>query len=130
MGNSAGIISSNVYPIGDAPRYIRGHAIALGFSVLPSYLPARFSIPDRRVFLWQCLTIVLSAFMTFYNVRENARRDRVYGVPNPDGSDCSPLYADDPVRLKKWGLEGKSKEEIIALGDQHPAFRCVALIMW
>ncbi|KAF8479373.1 putative MFS nicotinic acid transporter Tna1 [Gautieria morchelliformis] len=102
MGNAAGIISSNVYPIGDAPRYIRGHAIALGFS---------------------CLTIVLCAFMTFYNMRENARRDREYGVPNPDGSDCSPLYADDPVRLKKWGLEGKSKEEIIALGDQHPAFR-------
>ncbi|KAF8529986.1 putative MFS nicotinic acid transporter Tna1 [Gautieria morchelliformis] len=102
MATAAGIISANVYPIGDAPRYIRGHAIALGFS---------------------CLSIVLCALMIFYNTRENARRDRVYGVPNPDGSDCSPLYADDPVRLKKWGLEGKSKEEIIALGDQHPAFR-------
>ncbi|KAF8503009.1 putative MFS nicotinic acid transporter Tna1 [Gautieria morchelliformis] len=108
MANAAGIISSNVYPIGDAPRYIRGHAIALGFS---------------------CLSIVLCAFMTFYNMRENARRDRVYGVPNPDGSDCSPLYADDPVRLKKWGLEGKNKEEIIALGDQHPAFRYDAPIL-
>jgi hypothetical protein len=58
-------------------------------------------------------------------MRENARRDRVYGVPNPDGSDCSPSYADDPVRLKKWGLEGKSKEEVISLGDQHPAFRYI-----
>ncbi|KAF8529980.1 putative MFS nicotinic acid transporter Tna1 [Gautieria morchelliformis] len=102
MGNTAGFISSNVYPIRDAPRYIRGHAIALGFS---------------------CLSIVLCAFMTFYNMRENARRDRVYGVLSPDGSDCSPLYVDDPARLKKWGLEGKSKEEIIALGDRHPAFR-------
>ncbi|KAF8485646.1 putative MFS nicotinic acid transporter Tna1, partial [Gautieria morchelliformis] len=96
MANAAGIISSNVYPTGDAPCYIRGHAIALGFS---------------------CLSIVLCAFMTFYNMRENARRDMVYGVPNPDSSDCSPLYADNPIRLKKWGLEGKSKEEIIALGD-------------
>ncbi|KAF8572720.1 putative MFS nicotinic acid transporter Tna1 [Ramaria rubella] len=104
IGNSAGIISSNVYPAGDAPRYIRGHAIALGFS---------------------CLAIVLCAFMIYYNMRENARRDRRYGVPNPDGSDCSPMNADDPVRLKKWGLEGKSKQEIIELGDLHPAFRYV-----
>ncbi|KAF8480679.1 putative MFS nicotinic acid transporter Tna1 [Gautieria morchelliformis] len=102
MANCAGFISSNVYPIGDAPRYIRGNVTALGFS---------------------CLCIVLCAFMTFYNIRENARRDRVYGVPNPDGSDCSPLYADDPVRMNRWGLGGKTKEEIIALGDHHPAFR-------
>ncbi|GJJ11063.1 hypothetical protein Clacol_005294 [Clathrus columnatus] len=102
FGNSAGIISSNVYPAGDAPRYIRGHAVALAFSVL---------------------AIILSVFMTVYNKRENNRRDRIYGVPNPDGSDCSPIYADDPVRMKRWGLEGKTKLEIIELGDSHPAFR-------
>ncbi|KAF8522739.1 putative MFS nicotinic acid transporter Tna1 [Hysterangium stoloniferum] len=101
-GNCGGIIASNVYPIGDAPKYIRGHATALGFS---------------------CLAIVLNAFMGFYNKQENARRDRIYGVPNPDGSDCSPVCADDPVQMKKWGLEGMSKQEIIELGDQHPAFR-------
>ncbi|KAF8530469.1 putative MFS nicotinic acid transporter Tna1 [Hysterangium stoloniferum] len=109
FGNSAGILSSNVYPISDAPKYIRGHAIALGFSVRT---------------LCFCLGIVLSAFLGFYCMRENARRDRIYGIPNPDGSDCSPLYADDPVRMKRWGLEGMSKQEIIELGDQHPAFRC------
>ncbi|KAF8522742.1 putative MFS nicotinic acid transporter Tna1 [Hysterangium stoloniferum] len=101
-GNFGGIIASNIYPIGDAPKYIRGHAISLGFS---------------------CLAIVTSAFMGFYNMQENARRDRIYGVPDLDGSDCSPVHADDPVRMKKWGLEGMSKRDIIELGDQHPAFR-------
>ena len=38
------------------------------------------------------------------------------------------MYADDPIRLKRWGLEGKTKEEIIELGDQHPAFRYVVVI--
>lgn len=104
LGNSAGIISSNVYPAGDAPRYIRGHSIALGFSVL---------------------SIILSLFMAIYNKRENDRRDRVYGVPDPDGSDCNPLYADDPERLKKWGLEGMTKLEVLELGDSHPAFRYI-----
>ncbi|KAF8522743.1 putative MFS nicotinic acid transporter Tna1 [Hysterangium stoloniferum] len=101
FGNFGGIIASNVYPIGDAPRYIRGHAISLGFS---------------------CLAIVLSAFMGYYNTQENGRRDRLYGAPNLDGSDCSSVYVDDPVRVKKWGLEGMSKQEIIELGNQHPAF--------
>ena len=65
--------------------------------------------------------------MTFYNRRENARRDKLYGIPDPDGSDCNPMFADDPVRLKKWGLIGKTREEIIALGDRHPAFRYVVV---
>ncbi|KAF8522741.1 putative MFS nicotinic acid transporter Tna1 [Hysterangium stoloniferum] len=106
FSNIGGIIASNVYPIGDAPKYIRGHAIALGFS---SFV--------------YCLAIVTSAFMGFYNMQENARKDRIYGVPDLDGSDCSPVHADDPVRMKKWGLEGMSKREIIELGDKHPAFR-------
>ncbi|KAF8512073.1 putative MFS nicotinic acid transporter Tna1 [Hysterangium stoloniferum] len=102
FGNCGGVISSNIYPIGDAPKYIRGHTIGLAFS---------------------CLAIVLSAIMGFYNMQENARRDKIYGVPNLDGGDCDPLNADDPMRLKKWGLQGMSKQEIIGLGDQHPAFR-------
>jgi len=104
FGNSAGIISSNVYPLSDAPRYFLGHGIAIAFSGL---------------------AIVLCAFITMYNLRENARRDRVYGIPNPDGSDCSPLQAGNPELLKKWGLEGKTRQEIIEMGDLHPAFRYI-----
>lgn len=122
-GNSAGIISSNVYPAGDAPRYIRGHTIALAFSV--SVNVSQFVVFHLwLIFLFfKVLAIVLSVFMGMYNKLENDRRDRTYGVPNPDGSDCSPAYADHPDRLKRWGLEGKTQIEIIELGDSHPAFR-------
>ncbi|KIJ55530.1 hypothetical protein M422DRAFT_24098 [Sphaerobolus stellatus SS14] len=102
FGNSAGIISSNVYPQGDAPRYFRGHAIALAFSAL---------------------AIILAGCMTWYNKTENDRRDREYGVPDADGKDCNPAYADEPERKKKWGLQNMTKLEIIELGDRHPAFR-------
>lgn len=84
---------------------------------------------DLKYRCWfKVLSIILSVFMAIYNKRENDRRDRVYGIPDPDGSDCNPLYADDPERLKKWGLEGKTKLEIIELGDSHPAFRSVLLV--
>jgi len=102
FGNSAGIISSNVYPKSTAPHYVEGHAIALAFSVL---------------------AIALAVGLIYYNKTENARRDRVYGIPDPNGKDCNPTYAEEPERMKKWGLEGMTKMEILELGDRHPAFR-------
>ncbi|GJJ10312.1 hypothetical protein Clacol_004538 [Clathrus columnatus] len=102
IGNLAGIPASNVYPASDAPRYIRGHSIALSFSVL---------------------CVIVAGGLSIYNYKENARRDRVYGRPNADGSDCNILYIQDEVKLKVYGLEGKTREEIIELGDRHPAFR-------
>ncbi|GJJ10311.1 hypothetical protein Clacol_004537 [Clathrus columnatus] len=102
MGTSAGILASNVYPASDAPRYIRGNSIALSFSVL---------------------CVIVTGGLSIYNYKENARRDRVYGRPNPDGSDCNILHIHDEVKLKTYDLEGKTREEIIELGDHHPAFR-------
>ncbi|KAK4049038.1 hypothetical protein OIV83_004399 [Microbotryomycetes sp. JL201] len=103
LGNSGGIVSSFVYFTQDKPRYYRGHAVSLGFALM---------------------TVILSTVMTIHFKRENARRDRVYGVVK--------LTEDEIVsgkvsveQLRAWGLEGKSEEEIMALGDRHPAFRYI-----
>ncbi|KAF9506091.1 hypothetical protein BS47DRAFT_463665 [Hydnum rufescens UP504] len=104
VGNSAGIISSNVYPSNTAPRFFRGHGIALAFSFM--------------AIVW---TLILMAS----NWRENARRDRVYGVTAPDGSDADPRKVLTPEQKATWGLEGLSELEIIELGDRHPGFRYI-----
>ncbi|KAF9505402.1 hypothetical protein BS47DRAFT_539462 [Hydnum rufescens UP504] len=104
VGNSAGLISSNVYPSGAAPRYFRGHGIALAFSFL---------------------AIVCVSILMVSNLRENARRDRVYGVAAPDGSDAHPHKVLIPDQKATWGLEGLSELQIIELGDRHPGFRYV-----
>lgn len=104
FGNSGGIISSWTYPSADSPRYVKGHAVALGFS---------------------CLAIIMSTILMFYNHAENKRRDHVYGIPAEDGSDCSPEKVSDPNLLRAWGMEGKTEMEIISLGDNHPAFRYI-----
>ncbi|KAK4055978.1 hypothetical protein OIO90_002972 [Microbotryomycetes sp. JL221] len=103
LGNSGGIISSMVYFTQDKPRYFRGHGIGLGFALM---------------------AVVLSAFLTTHFKRENARRDRVYGPVT--------LSQDDIVdgnvsqeQLAKWGLQDKTPEQIVALGDRHPAFRYI-----
>jgi hypothetical protein len=54
------------------------------------------------------------------NWHENARRDRVYGVVAPDGSDAHPHKVLTPEQKMTWGLEGLSELEIIELGDRHP----------
>ncbi|KAF9502925.1 hypothetical protein BS47DRAFT_1356583 [Hydnum rufescens UP504] len=104
VGNSAGLISSNVYPSSAAPRYFRGHGIVLAFSFL---------------------AIVCVSILMVSNSRENARRDRVYGVAAPDGSDAHPHKVLIPDQKATWGLEGLSELQIIELGDRHPGFRYV-----
>lgn len=100
VGNSAGIVSSWTYPTKQGPRFIEGHSVALSFAVL---------------------AVLMASFLSFYNNRENKRRDRLYGVP--EENDCHPTRAGDPELLKRWGLEGMSRLEVIELGDKHPAFR-------
>lgn len=65
---------------------------------------------------------VMAAILTVANKKENARRDAKYGAP--PGRDETVAW-DDPAHLKQWGLEGMSRDEIIELGDKHPAFRYV-----
>jgi hypothetical protein len=98
-GNSAGIISSNVYPAGTAPRFFEGHGVAVGFSFM---------------------AIVCAIIITIANRLENARRDSLYGLVAANGSDASPNKVLTPEQRKTWGLEGLSKTEIIELGDKHP----------
>jgi hypothetical protein len=54
------------------------------------------------------------------NWRENVRRDRVYGVAAPDGSDAHPRKVLTRDQKATWGLEGLSELQIIELGDWHP----------
>src|ERR1700733_5857189 len=98
-GNSAGLISSNVYPSSTAPRFFEGHGVAVGFSFV---------------------AIVCAIIITTANRVENARRDTVYGPVAADGSDANPNKALTPEQRRSWGLEGFSKLEIIELGEKHP----------
>lgn len=100
-GNSAGIISSNVYPARTAPRFVEGHSIAIGFSGL---------------------AIVCALMLMYANSRENARRDREYGKMALDGSDANPakMKGLSEEKRKRWGLQDLSELEIIELGDRHP----------
>ncbi|KAF9512561.1 hypothetical protein BS47DRAFT_1345338 [Hydnum rufescens UP504] len=104
VGNCAGIISSNVYPNSTAPRFIRGHSIAIAFSFM---------------------TIICISILMASNWRENVRRDKVYGAVAPDGSDAHPRKVLTPEQKATWGLEGLSELEIIELGDRHPGFRYI-----
>jgi hypothetical protein len=98
-GNSAGIISSNVYPSHTAPRFFEGHSVAIGFAFM---------------------AVVCAVIITTATRIENARRDSLYGPVAADGSDASPNKVLTPDQCRSWGLEGLSETEIIELGDKHP----------
>jgi hypothetical protein len=101
-GNSGGIVASQVYRSENSPRYYPGHGTAIGF----------------------CLANFISAaLLWWYLARENKRRDVAYGKPeeNDDGNND----IDSPAYIAKWGLEGKSRTEIIELGENHPGYRYV-----
>lgn len=121
FGNSGGIISSWTYPSTDSPRYIKGHAITLSFAV--RMLCKLLSANLHGTIHSQCLAMIMSAALMYYNHTENKRRDRIYGTPAQDGSDCSPDKVSDPSLLRAWNMESKSETEMILLGDRHPAFR-------
>lgn len=103
IGNSAGLISSNIYPTVESPRFIKGHAINLGFA---------------------SLTFVLTSIIMFCNWRDNKARNAI-SYAHPDGRDVDPAKIDDPEEKKRWGYEGMSREQILLLGDQHKGFRYI-----
>ena len=76
-----------------------GHATALAFAAL------------------NCIT---AGIMSFALRRENARRNAKYGPP--PGPDEAHEYDSEEYK-RKWGLEGMTREQIVMLGDEHPAFR-------
>lgn len=104
IGNSGGIVSSWVYPSTQAPRFFTGHGVAIGFSFM---------------------AIVCTIILMVEHSRDNARRDAKYGPIAADGSESNPLRMQGNQELmKRWGLEGMTRDQILDLGDRHPGFRC------
>ncbi|OCF34043.1 hypothetical protein I316_04390 [Kwoniella heveanensis BCC8398] len=101
LGNSGGIISSQVYRGKDSPRFLVGQGVTFGFS---------------------CICLLASITMYFGLRRENARRERVYG-PAPGPGQTSEWESEEGK--KRWGLEGMTRQEIVDLGDDHPAHRFI-----
>ncbi|WVQ76646.1 hypothetical protein IAR50_006320 [Cryptococcus sp. DSM 104548] len=100
-GNSGGIVSSQAYRNKDSPRFQPGHATAMAFCLL------NFS---------------MATILYFGLRRENNRREAMYG-PQPPPEEVHEY--DSQESLRKWGLEGKTREELVELGDDHPASRYI-----
>ncbi|WOO84993.1 putative transporterc [Vanrija pseudolonga] len=106
-GNSGGIWAALAYRSKDAKPtngqvpYLPGHATAMAFAAA---------------------NVITSVILWFFMRRENQRREREYGpAPGPDEQH----NIDDPAYRAKWGLEGMSRDDILNLGDDHPAFRFI-----
>jgi hypothetical protein len=82
----------------DGPRFRRGHAVGLGFAIM---------------------AVILSLILTLSMQRENRRRDALFGPPKAQDDGVDGLSTEkDQEQLKAWGLEGKTEDEIVALGDR------------
>jgi hypothetical protein len=74
-----------------------GHSLALGFAML---------------------SITCAVILMLDHRAKNKRKDELYG-PFVAGN---PLKADSAT-IRQWGLEGKTRDEVVALGHNHPGFR-------
>ncbi|EOR04997.1 hypothetical protein J056_000362 [Wallemia ichthyophaga EXF-994] len=135
-GNTAGILSSFLYPDSDKPDFVMGHSVSAAFSAF---------------------TFILAVALHFILKRENKQRDEKFGTldeiyaiineqsggvsnaytPEKDAKDAEDADAVNnlpsvsrneftdlpPVLIEKFGLHGLSKEDIANLGDKHPMFR-------
>ncbi|KAJ9106423.1 hypothetical protein QFC21_001569 [Naganishia friedmannii] len=118
LGNSGGIVASQIYQVKYAPRYITSHAVSLAFMAMVG---------------------VCAAILYFGLKRENNRRETRYGPVLDDHGYTDGVNSglkrtqgvlstwqqdlEDEEYLARWGLTGMSKEEILDLGDDHPSFR-------
>ncbi|CAF3091200.1 unnamed protein product [Rotaria sp. Silwood2] len=112
-GSIGGIISGQLYRSQDAPHYIFGHAMNLGFCTMSLI----------------ALTIILIGLH-----KENRRRDCLYG---PIGSTTvQSVISKDQVTTdvfgigtmedrQRWGYEKLTEEQISNLGDRHAAWRYI-----
>jgi MFS family permease len=116
VGNSGGAISGQIYRSKDAPRYILGHGINLGFCVLG----------------------LITAIILFISLGlENRRRDRLYGFVSTVNRKASLVRTNSNKEIvdvcgigseedrRKWGYENMSEEEIRDLGDKHATWRYI-----
>jgi hypothetical protein len=70
FGNLGGIIAAYIYRASDGPRFTSGHGALIGF---------------------QCMSLALSIFMTFYLRRENARRFAASGKTSSEYTEVEKL---------------------------------------
>ncbi len=119
VGNIGGAISGQIYRTQDAPRFILGHAINLGF----------------------CVLSLISVVILLLGLRtENRRRDRLYGPTNYSSimlmsgesmSNGTEVQRSDifdrgnEENKRRWGYENMSEKQILDLGDQHAAWRYI-----
>ncbi|CAF4198632.1 unnamed protein product, partial [Adineta steineri] len=109
VGNCGGIISGQIYRTQDAPRFVLGHAVNLGFCVLAII----------------CISILMIGLRL-----ENRRRDRMY-APVTNNLPTSSTTVVDVFGLgsvedrKRWGYKNISEEQLRDLGDKHAAWRYI-----
>lgn len=65
---------------------------------------------------------IMALILTTYLRRENKRRDALYGPP-PAEHETEGYESEE--HKQRWGLEGMSREQIVELGDKHPAYRYI-----
>jgi hypothetical protein len=118
VGNSAGLISSNVYPSSTGPKFVEGKFVFPSAEVHEANL---ILISGHSIAIgFSGMAIICALTLMWSNSRDNAYRDRVYGPVAPDGSDASPNKNITKEQREKWGLAGMSELEICELGDRHP----------
>lgn len=103
VGNAAGLISSNIYPSTESPRFIKGHSINLGFAGL---------------------TFITTSLIMLSNWNDNRKRDRI-SIAHPDGRDVDPSRLNTESEKQRWGYEGYTREQLLNLGDRHNGFRYI-----
>ncbi|CAF1414163.1 unnamed protein product [Rotaria sp. Silwood1] len=109
VGNCGGIISGQIYLSQDAPRFILGHAINLGFCIL---------------------AIICTSILMIGLGLENRRRDRLYGpstniVTTHTNTTVDMFGLGSAEDRRRWGYENMSEQEIRDLGDKHAAWRYI-----
>ncbi|CAF3986836.1 unnamed protein product [Rotaria sordida] len=113
VGSIGGVISGQLYRSQDAPHFILGHAINLGFCTLSLI----------------ALTIILIGLHM-----ENRRRDRLYGsigsptmqsVINKDQMTTDVFGIGTMEDRRRYGYENMTEEQIRNLGDKHAAWRYI-----
>ncbi|CAF1265258.1 unnamed protein product [Rotaria sordida] len=113
VGIIGGVISGQLYRSQDAPHFILGHAINLGFCTLSLI----------------ALTIILIGLHM-----ENRRRDRLYGsigsptmqsVINKDQMTTDVFGIGTMEDRRRYGYENMTEEQIRNLGDKHAAWRYI-----
>ena len=102
-GNSAGLISSNVYPAKTGPRFVPGHATCLAFG---------------------CTALVCCAVLMWDLRRQNEKRDKLY-PSSTEGGEVDVANVGSPEERARWGYPDLTEREILEQGDKHNGFRYI-----